>query len=64
MKREYYNVYDKVQFEEYEFYVPVGYQEYLTNLYGNYMELPPEKEREKHIMECYLEEDYCEENKC
>lgn len=31
----------EVPFENTKTYVPLGYEEYLTNLYGNYMELPP-----------------------
>lgn len=27
---------------------PVPYNVYLTNLYGNYMEIPPENRREVH----------------
>lgn len=43
-----------VPFEDTEFYVPVGYDEYLTNLYGNYMKLPPQSERRAlHRNEAY-----------
>ncbi|GHT18133.1 phosphorylcholine transferase LicD [Bacteroidia bacterium] len=35
-------------FEEYYFYIPEGYDKWLTNLYGNYMQLPPESKREVH----------------
>lgn len=31
----------KVEFEGKEYDAPVGYHEYLTNVYGNYMQLPP-----------------------
>lgn len=34
-----------VDFEDFQFYIPQGYDEYLKNLYGNYMILPPQKER-------------------
>jgi len=30
-----------MEFEGEIFSAPVGYDEYLTSLYGNYMELPP-----------------------
>lgn len=44
-----------VEFEGEIFSAPVGYDEYLTSLYGNYMELPPEKERiSHHNSEAYL----------
>lgn len=38
----------KMKFENIEFYVPVGYHEYLTHLYGDYMQLPPEGKRVTH----------------
>jgi len=31
----------KLSFEDYEFNVPSTYKQYLTNLYGDYMKLPP-----------------------
>ena len=37
--------YAKVPFEEHEFYILKNYDEYLSNLYGDYMSLPPEKDR-------------------
>lgn len=37
----------KLSFEEIEFYVPKGYHVYLTNLYGNYNQIP--KERHTHL---------------
>ncbi len=41
--------YIDVQFEKYSFKAPQGYDEYLSNLYGNYMELPPEDKRISHF---------------
>lgn len=38
--------YTKKKFEDTEFSIPEGYEEYLKSVYGNYMELPPEGERE------------------
>lgn len=35
-------------FEGVECYVPVGYNEYLTRLYGDYMQLPPVEKRVSH----------------
>lgn len=32
-------------FEQYQFYIPQGYDTYLKNLYGDYMSLPPRKDR-------------------
>lgn len=37
-----------VEFEGREFYAPKGYHEYLTNLFGDYMQLPPEEKRQSH----------------
>lgn len=44
---------DKVllDFNGYKFYGPIGYDEYLTNLYGDYMTPPPPKERQTHNIE-------------
>jgi lipopolysaccharide cholinephosphotransferase len=35
----------QVQFEDGYYNAPAGYDEYLANLYGDYMQLPPEKKR-------------------
>lgn len=44
-------VLDSLKFEGYEFKVPGNYKQLLTNLYGNYMELPPvEKRGIQHAM--------------
>lgn len=49
--------YIKVPFEEYMFNIPKQYDEYLSNLYGDYMQLPPESERVyKHDAEAYWKE--------
>lgn len=48
----------EVKFENHTFYAPSNYDEYLTNLYGDYMKLPPLKVREsKHEFEAYLNEE-------
>lgn len=47
----------RVPFEEYEFDIPVGYDEYLTKLYGDYMQLPPEDKRvTRHTFKAYWKE--------
>ncbi|WP_150269424.1 LicD family protein [Paenibacillus tepidiphilus] len=38
----------KMRFEDDFFYVPVYYEKYLKNLYGDYMKLPPENNRVSH----------------
>lgn len=38
-----------VNFEGYTFKAPLGYDEYLTNNYGSYMQLPPEDKRVTHF---------------
>ena len=38
----------EVEFEGYLLPAPVGYHDYLTNLYGDYMQLPPLDKRETH----------------
>ncbi len=47
-KKEWFGDYIRVPYEKYEFRVPVGYDEMLTHIYGDYMELPPEEDRIGH----------------
>lgn len=39
----------KVPFEEIEVYLPANNDEFLTKVYGDYMKLPPEKDRVNHM---------------
>lgn len=39
-----------VEFEGRQFQVSKDYDTYLSGLYGNYMELPPEEQREHHVI--------------
>ena len=40
--------FDKARFETGDYNIPAGYHEYLTNLYRDYMTLPPEEKRVSH----------------
>lgn len=45
-----------VSFEGKEYPAMVGYDEYMTHLYGDYMKLPPENERvSKHVYKAWFE---------
>lgn len=44
-----------VQFEDTMIRIPEAYDEYLKQIYGNYMEYPPEKERNKVLSRVYRE---------
>ena len=47
-KREYFRDRIKMQFEQYDFYVPKDYDELLRLIYGDYMQMPPIEERIPH----------------
>lgn len=47
-KREWFDDYVMAPFGKYEFRVPHKYHEVLTHAYGDYMQLPPEKDRVGH----------------
>lgn len=58
----------KVKFEDEEYNAPIMYKEYLSQIYGNYMELPPIKKRQKarHYYRAYFKPNrvlHNEENK-
>ena len=45
------------QFEGYQFFIPRNYDEFLTERYGDYMQIPPESEVHEcctSIVECEL----------
>jgi len=48
VKRSDFAVQIKHKFEDREFYIPVGYDDYLRATYGDYMQLPPEEQRVTH----------------
>ena len=39
-----------VPFEEYVWWITADYHQYLEGLYGDYMSMPPEDKREKHVL--------------
>ena len=48
----------KVMFEGVAYWAPGCHELYLSNLYGNnYMELPPEDQREFHVIKCWKAND-------
>ncbi|MBP5512731.1 LicD family protein [Candidatus Saccharibacteria bacterium] len=53
LKKEWLNETVKVSFEDIKANAFGGYKEYLESRYGNYLELPPEKERITHEMKAY-----------
>mgnify|MGYP000056587021 FL=1 len=40
----------KVKFEDLDVFIPADYDKYLTNLYKDYMQLPPLEKRERHFI--------------
>lgn len=48
LRAEWFSDIVRLKFEDYEIPVPVGYHEILTQLYGNYMALPPKEKRVTH----------------
>lgn len=54
VKRECFASFQERKFEELNLNIPVGYDEYLKVLYGDYLTLPPiEKQAKKHDYEAY-----------
>ena len=47
--KELFNEYDEFEFCGEKFLSIKNYEEYLHNLYKNYMEIPPESKRERHV---------------
>lgn len=54
-KKNLFDKYIRVQFEDKELSIIASYDEYLRNIYGNYMQLPPiEKRVRGHVSHTYL----------
>lgn len=56
VKSEYFSGYVKLLFEDEYFKAPVGYKEYLTYCYGDYMQLPDKNNRMAHLFPSYIHE--------
>lgn len=52
-KKEWFSDSTKAQFGGDTYSIPIGYHEILTQIYGDYMKLPPEKDRVHHLLEAY-----------
>ena len=46
----------ELQFEDDVYLAPIEYDKVLKTLYGDYMKLPPEKDRVMHSFEAYYVE--------
>ena len=56
--REKFEKFTYTEFEGKQYKIPIGYDEWLTKLYGDYMKLPPKKwQITHHYYEAYLKED-------
>ena len=55
MKKEWFEESVKAKFEDSEFYIPKEYDKVLRTTYGDYMQLPPVKDRiHHHLYKAYL----------
>ncbi|NLD47568.1 MAG: LicD family protein [Clostridiaceae bacterium] len=56
--KEYFAERKLVDFENFKFYVPIGYDAYLRSVFGDYMKLPPEDKRATHhLFTAYIKEE-------
>lgn len=54
LEKEWFKASKKVPFEDFEVKIGVGTHEYLTQIYGNYMKLPPVEKQVSHHYHYYL----------
>lgn len=47
----------EIEFEGHLFKAPIGWNEYLSSIYGDYMQLPPEEKRVRHEFKAFIIED-------
>lgn len=57
MKKEAFIPYEDKEFHGRMFHAPACWDDYLKAMYGNYMELPPEDQRNGHFMDVYWKEE-------
>lgn len=50
----------KIPFENREYIAPGGYEKYLTQIFGDYMKLPPENKRVDHKMKVWIDSEIVE----
>ena len=53
-KKEWFSSVVELPFEGLKIKAPVGYKEYLTQMYGDYMKLPPKEKQVSHHALVYL----------
>lgn len=58
MKKSDYLPIEEVEFCDKMFHAPACWNYYLTKMYGNYMELPPEEQRVNHAIVAYIKEEF------
>jgi len=63
METNNYLYYSELEFEKHPFKVISNYDNYLTQLYGDYMQLPPKNQQiTRHDFDVYFKDEYLEEN--
>lgn len=57
LQRSWFDSYLKTDFEGLQVNIPVGYKEYLTRVYGDYMQLPPKEKQVTHHYHYFMDLD-------